>query len=74
MVHLLENLLRLAQRWLGYRWIVLVVHNGEEASLVRAPGDLPVSVRPNTDGSVGMTVGHEDDGDALLADLRALMS
>jgi hypothetical protein len=32
-----------------------------------------VSVRPNTDASVGITVGHNDDGDALLADLRAMM-
>ena len=42
-------------------------------SALTLPGELPVSIRPNTDGSVGITIGHEDDGEALLADLRALM-
>lgn len=42
-------------------------------SIVKLPEDLPVSVRPNTDGSVAIAAWHEDDGEALLADLRALM-
>ena len=65
--------LRLLQRWFGWEWVVLVLRRDDHVRTLKAPDDLPVSVRPNTDGSVGITVGHDDDGEALLADLRALM-
>ena len=61
-------------RWLGWRAAVLVIQRADGGVFaLTLPGDLPVSVRENTDGSVGMTIGHDDDGEALLADLHALM-
>jgi hypothetical protein len=65
-------LLWLLQRRFGWDWAVLLVRRDDDVRTLKLPDDLPVSVRPNTDGSVGMTIGH-DDGEALLADLRALM-
>lgn len=46
----------------------------EDVRALTLPVDLPLSVRENTDGSVGLTVDHADDGEVLLADLSALMS
>ena len=67
-------LLRQLRRWLGWQWAVLVVrHDDEDVHSLKLPEDLPVSARPNTDGSVAITVGYDDDGEALLADLRTLM-
>jgi hypothetical protein len=66
-------LLQLLQRWFGWDWAVLVVRREDDVRTLKLPGDLPVSVRENTDGSVGLTVGYDDDGGALLADLRALI-
>lgn len=65
-------LLRLLQRWFGWEWAVLVVRRDDDVRTLKLPDDLPVSVRENTDGSAGIIVGHDDHGEALLADLRAL--
>lgn len=67
-------LLWLLQRRFGWDWAVLVVRRDDDVRTLKLPDNLPVSVRENTDESVGLTVGHDDDdGQALLADLRALM-
>jgi hypothetical protein len=66
-------LLRLLQRWFGWDWAVLVARRDDDVRTLKLPPDLTVLVRPNTDRAVGMTIGHGADGDALLADLRALM-
>ena len=67
------QLLRLLQRWFRWEWAVLVVRRDDDVRTLKLPDDLPVSIKPNTDGSVGMTIGHEGDSEGLLADLRALM-
>ncbi|MGH6897978.1 MAG: hypothetical protein ACREJ5_15775 [Geminicoccaceae bacterium] len=61
------------QRWLGWEWAVLVVQRNDDVRTMKLPEDLQVSVRSNTDGSVGLTVGYDDDGEGLLADVRALI-
>ena len=73
MPSILTCLLSVLQRWFGWEWAVLVVWRDDDVRTLKLPDDLPVSVRPNTDGSVALTVGHDDHGEALLADLRALM-
>jgi hypothetical protein len=61
-------------RWLGWRWLAIVLQRADgRVATLTLPHDLPLSVRSNTDGSVGITVGHDDDGEALLADLQGLM-
>ena len=70
---ILARLLFVLQRWFGWGWAVLVVQRTGDVRTLKLPEDLPVSVRPNSGGSVGFTVGHDDDGEALVADLRALM-
>jgi hypothetical protein len=61
-------------RWLGWRWAVLGVgHSGDEVSIVRLPSDLPIAVRSNSDGTVSVTIGHADEGEALLAELRSVV-
>jgi hypothetical protein len=61
-------------RWLGWRWAVLAIGRpADDVSIVKLPRGLPVSVRSNTDDTVSVTVGHDDDGEAPLADLRTLM-
>lgn len=66
-------LLRLLRSWLGSERAVLMVQRCDAVRTLKLRDDLPVSVRENTDGSIGIAVGHDDDGEALLADLRALM-
>jgi hypothetical protein len=73
MPSILTRLLSVLQRWFGWEWAVLVVRRDDDVRTLKLPEDLPVSVRENTDGSVGLTVGHHDHGEALLVDLRALM-
>lgn len=61
--------------WRGWRWAVLAVGRpGDEVSIVRLPRALPVSVRSNTDDTVSATIGHADEGEALLAELRSVVS
>jgi hypothetical protein len=52
---------------------VLVVQRDDEVLVSTLPRDLPVAVRLNTDDTVSVTIGHRDEGDALLADLRTLI-
>jgi hypothetical protein len=66
-------LMRLLQRWFGWEWAVLVIQHDDDVRTLKLPEGLPVSLRENTEGSVGVTIGHDDDGEALLADLRKLM-
>jgi hypothetical protein len=73
MPSILARLLSVLQRWFGWEWAVLVVRRDDDVRTLKLPDDLPISVRENTDGTVGLTVGHEDHAEALLADLRALM-
>jgi hypothetical protein len=40
---------------------------------MKLPRDLPVSVRSNTDDTVSITVGHADEGQGLLAELRSVV-
>jgi hypothetical protein len=62
------------RRWLGWRWAVLAVgRTNDEVSIVPLPRDLPVSVRGNTDDTVSVTIGHADEGEALLAELRSVV-
>jgi hypothetical protein len=67
------RLLQPLSRWLGWRRVVLVVQRDDEVLVSTLPRDLPVAVRLNTDETVSVTIGHSDEGDALLTDLRALM-
>jgi hypothetical protein len=71
------TILRLLQplsRWLGWGRVVLVVQReGDDVLVSTLPRDLPVAVRLNTDETVSVTIGHRDEGDALLADLRTLI-
>jgi hypothetical protein len=72
-----STILRLLQplsRWLGWGRVVLVVQReGDDVLVSTLPRDLPVAVRLNTDETVSVTIGHRDEGDALLADLRTLI-
>jgi hypothetical protein len=71
-----STILRLLQplsRWLGWSRVVLVVQRDDEVLVSTLPRDLPVAVRLNTDETVSVTIGHRDEGDALLADLRTLI-
>jgi hypothetical protein len=71
-----STILRLLQplsRWLGWSRVVLVVQRDDEVLVSTLPRDLPVAVRLNTDETVSVTIGHGDEGDALLADLRTLI-
>lgn len=52
---------------------MLVVQRDDEVLVSTLPRDLPVAVRRNTDETVSVTIGHRDEGDALLADLRTLI-
>jgi hypothetical protein len=67
-----STILRLLQpvsRWLGWSRVVLVVQRDDEVLVSTLPHDLPL----NTDETVSVTIGHADEGDALLADLRTLI-
>jgi hypothetical protein len=71
-----STILRLLQplsRWLGWSRVVLVIQRDDEVLVSTLPRDLPVAVRLNTDDTVSVTIGHRDEGDALLADLRTLI-
>jgi hypothetical protein len=74
---MIATILRLLQplsRWLGWSRVVLVIqHEGDDVLVSTLPRDLPVAVRLNTDETVSVTIGHADEGDALLADLRTLI-
>ena len=60
--------------WLRWRWAVLAVGRMDDGvSILRLPREVPVSVRSNTDGTVSVTVGHVDAGEALLAELRSVV-
>jgi len=49
-------------RWLVWRWAVLAIGRpADDVSIVKLPEDLPVSVRPTTDGLVAIAVRHDDD-------------
>jgi hypothetical protein len=70
------TILRLLQPlscWLGWSRVVLVVQRDDEVLVSKLPRDLPVAVRLNTDATVSVTIGHGNEGDALLADLRTLI-
>jgi hypothetical protein len=68
------RLLQPLSRWLGWSRVVLVVQRDDDEVLVSTlPRDVPVAVRRNTDETVSVTIGHGDEGDALLADLRTLI-
>jgi hypothetical protein len=67
------RLLQPLSRWLGWSRVVLVVQRDDEVLVSALPRDLPVAVRVNTDDTVSVTIGHADEGDALLADLRTLI-
>ena len=42
-------------------------------SIVKLLGSLPVSVRSNSDDMVSVTIGLDDEGEALLAELRSVV-
>jgi hypothetical protein len=68
------RLLQRLSRWLGWGRVVLVVQRERDDVLVSTlPRDLPVAIRLNTDETASVTIGHRDEGDALLADLRTLI-
>jgi hypothetical protein len=73
MTSTLVRLLQPLSRWLGWSRVVLVVQRDDEVLVSTLPRDLPVAVRLNTDETVSLTIGHRDEGDALLADLRTLI-
>lgn len=49
---------RLLRCWFRWNWAVLVVQRDDDIQTLKLPEHLPVSVRLNTDSSVGITVGH----------------
>jgi hypothetical protein len=53
MPSILARQLSVLQRWFGWDWAVLVVRRDDDVRTLKLPEDLPVSVRKNTDGSVG---------------------
>jgi hypothetical protein len=65
------SLMRLLQRWFGWEWAVLVIALDDDVRTLKLPEDLPVSVREDTDGSVGIALGHVDDGEAPPAGWRS---
>jgi hypothetical protein len=74
MTTIILRLLQPLQHWLGWGRVVLVVQReGDEVLVSTLPRDLPVAVRLNTDATVSVTIGHRDEGDALMADLRTLI-
>jgi hypothetical protein len=73
MTAIILRLLQPLSRWLGWGRVVLVVQRDDEILVSTLPRDLPVAVRLNTDETVSVTIGHRDEGDALLADLRTLI-
>jgi hypothetical protein len=73
MTAIILRLLQPLSRWLGWGRVVLVVQRDDEFLVSKLPRDLPVAVRLNTDATVSVTIGHADEGDALLADLRTLI-
>jgi hypothetical protein len=74
MSRLILGPLRWLQRRVGWSWVVLLVCRDDDGvAMLQLPADLPVSVRHNTDATVSVTIGHGDDGDALLAELHSLV-
>jgi hypothetical protein len=73
MTAIILRLLQPLSRWLGWSRVVLVVQRDDDVLVSTLPRDLPVAVRRNTDETVSVTIGHRDEGDALLADLRTLI-
>jgi hypothetical protein len=73
MTAIILRLLQPLSRWLGWSRVVLVVQRDDEVLVSTLPGDVPVAVRRNSDETVSVTIGHGDEGDALLADLRTLI-
>jgi hypothetical protein len=69
----LLRLLQPLRRWLGWGRVVLVVQRDDEVLVSTLPRDLPVAVRLNSGETVSVTIGHADEGDALLADLCTLI-
>ena len=53
--------------------MLVVRRDDEDVHTLNLPDDRPVTIRPNFDGSVGVTIGHDNDRQALLAHLCALM-
>ena len=73
MTAIILRLLQPVSRWLGWSRVVLVVQRDDEVLVSTLPRDVPVAVRLNTDDTVSVTIGHRDESDALLADLRTLI-
>jgi hypothetical protein len=73
MTAIILRLLQPLQHWLGWGRVVLVVQRDDEVLVSTLPRNVPVAVRLNTDDTVSVTIGHRDEGDALLADLRTLI-
>ena len=67
------RLLQPLSRWLGWSRVELVVQRDDDVLVSTLPRDVPVAVRLNTDETVSVTIGHRDEGDAVLADLRTLI-
>ena len=66
-------LVRWLWRWLGWSWVVFVQRYDNDVAVLKPPDSLPVSIGLNTDGTVSVTIGHGDAGDALLTELRSLV-
>jgi hypothetical protein len=73
MTAIILRLLQPLSRWLGWSRVVLVVQRDDDVLVSTLPRDLPMAVRLNTDETVSVTIGHGDEGDALLADLRTMI-
>ena len=59
-------------RWPGWGRAAVVLQRGDgRIATLRLTTDLPLSVRRNTDDSVGNTVRHDEESDAWLGELRA---
>jgi hypothetical protein len=53
--------------------VVFVQRYDNDVAVLKPPDSLPVSIGLNTDGTVSVTMGHGDAGDALLTELRSLV-
>ena len=59
----------------GWRRVLIVVQDDTGAvAWSVTPSDMQLAVRVNTDDSLSVTLGHQEPGDAFLAELETLLT
>ncbi len=72
---LTHRLLRLLQAHHGWRRCLLLVQEaGGRVGWGKLPDDLDLALRLNPDGTVSVTLGHREPGEAFLAGLATLVA